>query len=690
MGKTLPAACNRHEGRTFRLITAMMRLITLLIAGFLLLSCQDEKVFYVSPAGNDNAKGTLLEPLKSLEGAQKAVREFRSTHRKQGGVTVYFKDGVYLLEKAVKFTPEDSGTEDAPVIYKAVEGEKPVFSGSKTISKWTPANDALVKGNLPAEVQGKIYVADLNEAGITDLGDPTDIGKRPELICNSTLQTLARWPNEGFVRAGKAMGATLLPDNYTHVHGTKEGVFEYTDPYQNRWASENDARLGGYWYWDWKDDFQTIKKIDISKRLIYTAEPYHGYGYKDSLRYFGLNLFCEIDSPGEWYINRLSKKIYWYPPEGINPAKADVVLTCFNEPYMIETKDCSYLTLEGLTFREGRGSAIKIEGGNNNLLSNCLIERFGLDGIHIDGGEGNGIRGCYLSTFGHGGIKIIGGDRKTLTPAEHFVENTVVEHFSLFQRTYEPALHLSGCGIHISNNSFRYSSSSAMRLEGNDFLIEYNDINHVVNESDDQGGIDIFYNPSYRGIVIRYNHWSDIAGGTRHGAAGVRFDDMISGMLVFGNIFERCGAVEFGAVQIHGGKDNVIRNNVFYQCLAAVSFSKWSEQRWSEALESPAIRKKIYEEVDIRSEVYRKRYPELQTDLHLNPNVNTIENNLLIDCRQEFIRHNDDQIEKNNTVIPSNDKTLESLCSSKELAKYGMKPIPLNKIGVKNNKWIKK
>ena len=237
----------------------------------------------------------------------------------------------------------------------------------------------------------------------------------------------------------------------------------------------------------------------------------------------------------------------------------------------------------------------------NCLIADCRIEQFGLDGIHIDEGSGHGISGCLLSTFGCGGIKIKGGNRKNLTPANHFVEQTIVEYFSLFKRTYEPAVHLDGCGIRISNNRFRYSSSSAMRLEGNDILIEYNQISHVVSESDDQGGVDMFYNPSYRGNVISYNHWSNISGGTRHGAAGVRLDDMISGVTIYGNLFERCGAVNFGAVQIHGGKDNLIENNLFYQCFAVVSFSSWGEKRWLNTLDSPVIQKKLYEEVDIRS-----------------------------------------------------------------------------------------
>ncbi|MDR1602319.1 MAG: right-handed parallel beta-helix repeat-containing protein, partial [Tannerella sp.] len=491
----------------------------ILLGAFVLFaSCSDGVRLYVSPDGDDCNTGTASSPLQTLEGARNAVRAAREIYPEKK-VTVYFKGGVYTLERAVGLTADDSGSERAPVVYRAMDGETPVFTGGKTLARWTKRDNAQLKDRLLPQARDKMYVCDLTAEGITGYGDPTDAGKHPELICNGQIQTLARWPNTGFVTAGIAKGATTLPATYIKVHGTKEGVFEYLDAYQDRWAQEEDVRLGGYWYWDWKDEFQKVAVWDAYKHIVRTAEPYHMYGYRDSLRYFGLNLLCEIDQPGEWYLSRTTGKLYWYPPEGVDPNEAEVSLTCFEEPFMIETVDCSHVTFEGLTFREGRGSAIGITGGTNILLSGCRIERFGQDGVHITGGAHHGASGCYMSMFGHGGFKITGGDRKTLTPCNHFVEHTVVENFSLFQRTYEPAIYLEGCGARIANNRFSHSSSSAMRLEGNDFIIEYNEIDHVVNESDDQGGIDMWYNPSYRGVVIRYNRWSDIAGGTRHGAA---------------------------------------------------------------------------------------------------------------------------------------------------------------------------
>lgn len=667
----------------------MNRVLSVMHMVFLLLmiSCVQRSEFFVSHDGDDNNPGTKSKPFRSIEKAKDAVRQ-RLKETPGGPLVVNIMGGTWNLDHSIVFTKDDSGTERFPVIYKAAKGEEPVLSGSREVQNWQLLSDTGKSCSLATEAKGKVYFADLRAAGIGNFGDPVEIGKRPELFCNGRLQTLARWPNEGFIFAGRSRGKTELPLTYIRKRGTREGAFEYLDQRQNRWAKEEDSRLGGYWYWDWSDEFQTVEKIDTMSGTIFLREPYHRYGYRDSLRYFGLNLFCEMDEPGEWYLDRTDGLIYWYPPKDTDPGKAKVTCSLFDAPYMIEMKDCSYLTLEGLTFREGRGSALRVSKGKNCRIADCRIERFGTDGIHIEGGSGHGISGCLINTLGCSGIRIKGGDRKTLTQAGHFVEHTVVENFSLFKRTYEPAVLAEGCGIRIGNNRFSNSSSSAMRLEGNDFIIEYNEVNDVVNESDDQGGIDIWYNPSYRGIVIRYNHWSDILGGTRHGAAGVRLDDMISGVTIFGNVFERCGSRAFGGVQIHGGKDNLVENNVFVDCFAAVSFSPWGEKRWLEQLDSPVIRKKIYEDVDILSDLYQSKYPELK-NIRKNADVNTVKNNLVIGCRNLFYHDNGKQIMENNNVLKKEEKNIEEFLTPAVLTQYGLQAIPFNAIGPKNNKWGK-
>lgn len=229
----------------------------------------------------------------------------------------------------------------------------------------------------------------------------------------------------------------------------------------------------------------------------------------------------------------------------------------------------------------------------------------------------------------------VDGKPQTLTPGRHFVENCRIFDISRLKRTYTPAVHLDGCGNRIVHNLFENIPSSALRIEGNDHLIELNVVRNVVRESDDQGGLDMFGNPLYRGVVIRWNHWSDIGGGTEHGAAGVRLDDMISGVAVYGNVFERCGAVHFGGVQIHGDKENLVEGNLFIDCLAGISFSRWGRKRWLESIERFLPQ--------AAGPAYLSRYPEL-ANLKANADVNFICRNIFVRCGSVFLR--DGQVQK--------------------------------------------
>ncbi len=285
-----------------------------------------------------------------------------------------------------------------------------------------------------------------------------------------------------------------------------------------------------------------------------------------------------------------------------------------------------------------------------------------------------------MQTLGCGGMRVEGGDRKALTPGNHFVENCIVSDISRIKRTYAPAVHLDGCGNRVAHNLFERVPSSAMRIEGNDHLIELNQVRNVVQESDDQGGIDMFGNPLYRGVVIRWNRWSDIVGGTECGAAGIRLDDMISGITVYGNVFERCGAVQFGAVQIHGGKDNLVDGNMFIDCFAGLSFSRWDEPRWLQSI-TPFLQQ-------ASREPYASRYPDLGR-LKTEPNVNFISRNLFIGCKNVFLR--DGGVEKSVLNLVADDSVRpESLWDGslkKTAASILLDPIPFKEIGPYPHAW---
>jgi hypothetical protein len=316
-------------------------------------------------------------------------------------------------------------------------------------------------------------------------------------------------------------------------------------------------------------------------------------------------------------------------------------------------------------------------------VAGCVVRRLGGDGVVVEGGLHHGVFGCRFETLGCGGMRVTGGDRKSLEPGRHFVENCTVSDISRLKRTYTPAVHLEGSGNRIAHNLFENMPSSALRVEGNDHLVELNRVRHVVQESDDQGGLDMFGNPLYRGVVIRWNRWSDIRGGTHNGAAGVRLDDMISGVVIHGNVFERCGAVIFGGVQIHGGKDNLVDGNLFLDCFAGVSFTRWGEKRWLEGISGFLGQ--------AGGPAYATRYPELAT-IRTGADINELSRNLFVRCGRTLLRDAGGSRYVLNGAI---DAALEprwaadraELRARPEFRRLLFEPIPLGEIGPYDHPW---
>ncbi len=647
---------------------------------------ESAKTLHVSPTGRDDAEGSEARPFLSLARARDAVRAMRKSgddKLRKGGVRIIIGGGAYPARQTFELAAADSGTAESPIVYQARPGEAPIFDGGMRISTWRPISDAKLRENLDPSVRGRVIEADLKAIGCSDLGDATALRRRPELYCDGIPQTLARWPNEGFVKTGKVLGKDTFKV-WNTIEGCKDGRFQYVEDRPSQWTDEPDVRLYGYWFWDWFEEYQKVASINAAARVFTLASPYSNYGYRKNQRYYGVNIFRELDAPGEWYLDRRSGIMYWLPPQGVDPSKAIVTFSVFAKPF-VTMDNVQHVVLSGLTFQEARGDGIRMTGGADCLLAGCTVQRLGGDAIIVSGGLRHGIFGCVMQTLGCGGCRVAGGDRKTFTPGGHFVENCTVSDISRYKRTYTPAVLLDGCGNRVAHNLFEHIPSSAMRIEGNDHLIELNHIRNVVEESDDQGGIDMFGNPLYRGVVIRWNRWSDIRGGTECGAAGIRLDDMISGTAIYGNVFERCGAVQFGGVQIHGGKDNLVDGNVFVDCFAGISFSRWPEKRWLEGVQ------KFLDEASLPAAL--ARYPDLAR-LTSDANVNHISRNVFVRCRSVLLR--DGGIERgvlNTSAAESID--LPALSDQKavngnpQLRRILFEAIPVDEIGPYDHPWRK-
>ena len=202
--------------------------------------------FFVAPTGNDVNPGTKEKPFASLEKARDAIRALKSKGALLGPVGVSLLPGEYPVKGTFELTSADSGTETAPILYRADKKGTAVLYGGVRLSGFSPVTDPAVLSRLPEEARGKVFQCDLKKLGIHDYGALTERGYgvplRPqvELYCDGKLQTLARWPNSGFVNVEKIVDPGSVAEK-------KSSVFEYLDDRHARWTKASDGWLYGYW-----------------------------------------------------------------------------------------------------------------------------------------------------------------------------------------------------------------------------------------------------------------------------------------------------------------------------------------------------------------------------------------------------------------------------------------------------------
>ena len=116
-----------------------------------------DATFYVSTEGNDTWSGSLAAanaektdgPFATLENARDALRAIdRKGHAgAAGGIG---PRGKVFLAKTFVLGPKDAGTRQAPVVFAAYPGEKPILSGGRRVGGWGPTRTISSSAICPA------------------------------------------------------------------------------------------------------------------------------------------------------------------------------------------------------------------------------------------------------------------------------------------------------------------------------------------------------------------------------------------------------------------------------------------------------------------------------------------------------------------------------------------------------------
>ena len=457
--------------------------------------------FYVSPTGNDSNNGTFEKPIATFKAAQNLVRSFRENNP-ETPVTVYFRGGKYYLPEPVIFTSEDSGTENSQVTYKSYPNEIPIIlGGEKLVLKWEKYKGGIYKASVP---KGVIFES---------------------LFVNDELQVLARYPNlnnEATIFNGFAADC-ISPEKVKSWNNPAGGYFHVI--HGHKW--------GGF-------HFQIKgKKNDTELELAGGWQNNRPEGGQHPEFRFIENIFEELDTINEWFLDKKTSILYFYPAPDLDLETANFEFASLENLISFqgtEANPVKYVVLEGFKFGRTirtflknkepllrsdwtiyRGGSVFLEGTENCSILNCDFSQIGGNAIFFNHFNKNGmVQGCHIFEIGANAICFVGdtaavrnpkfvpyGPRVTLeemdlTPGpigKNYPQNCIVEDNLIHNiGTIEKQV----AGVEISMSAFitlRHNSIYNVPRAGINIgegawgghLLEFNDVFNTVLETGDHG-----------------------------------------------------------------------------------------------------------------------------------------------------------------------------------------------------------
>ena len=326
-----------------------------------LLSAQTEITLYVSPSGSDHHPGTAEKPMATLEYAWKKA----SRQAGRRSITIYC-EGTNYLSAPILITNETSGTPEHPIRFSSYPGQKAVISGSRILRnlRWKEYKNGIMQAKVEEEL-------------IPD-----------QLFVNGKKQISARYPNfDPNIRIFNGYAADAC---------SPERVKNWSNPAGGYLHAMHSREWGGYQY--------SIEGKDAKGELILKG------GFQNN-RQMGMhhtyrmveNIFEELDAEGEWYFDKETHTLYFYPPRELDLQTALFEVPQAENLFILKGKPRSpvrHVSVDHLELTQTLRTFMKT---NEPLLrSDWKIYRGGA--LIIENAEKCSVNGCYLHDIGGNAI----------------------------------------------------------------------------------------------------------------------------------------------------------------------------------------------------------------------------------------------------------------------------------------------
>ena len=533
--------------------------------------------FFVSPRGNDNWSGKLAEPggndgpFANLSRARDAVRSFLKAEKRT--IRVAVRGGTYYLDSPLEFGPEDSGREHSPVVYAAAAGERVVLSGGRRI-----------EGGRWGEVNGrKVWLVDVQQV-------KEGQWRFRQLFVNGARRPRTRLPKQGEYRIESLPGYT---GDFLRSP-TKQFVYAAGD-IEPTWRNLRDVELVGITRW--LDNRLPIESVDAPTRTV-TFDRSSLFALLSGDKpgpYWVENVFEALDTPGQWYLDRPTGKLYYLPQRGEDMTSAELVAPRLTQVVGVAGQPGAAahdLRFEGLVFAHTEWQppadyasslqagievpgALQFDYAERCAVTGGGIEHIGNYGIevgvgcadieishnHITDVGAGGIRiGHFFSweTDGSGRLTERGLQRKAAMPqGPRSRRITVADNEIAHCGRFTP----EAVGVFVGDNA--------------DNQIIHNHIYDLYYSGISIGSVQDFGTNQARGNIVEFNHIHDIGQGMLSDMAGIYTCSTPGARIRFNRVHDvsRRDYGGWGIYTDEGGHDILIEKNVVFRCQDGALFA---------------------------------------------------------------------------------------------------------------------
>ncbi|WP_181698992.1 right-handed parallel beta-helix repeat-containing protein [Chthonobacter albigriseus] len=538
--------------------------------------------------------------VRSLTAAVDRAREIRKDAPDEP-IAIELVSGVHRVDRIISLTRAESGVPGTPfVIRGAADGSTSVLGSVAAPTRPVAEADLAAAPDVAPALLGKALVVDLK-----DLGLPGDRKLRPrgayvgtpdsafELVQNGRRFRPARWPDEGYWSEATA---TADPDGYRVTVPPEHAA---------AWARDPNTLLAGYFVSDWAYETVPILPGEPDGDSLRIGRFQAPLDLREDMpfRIAAVNAIAALDQPGEYYLDAAADRAIFLPLDPGAPVEVAVTKSIF------AVNGSNNLLIEKLELANTLGDVVAFTGGDDITLRDCGIRNTGSRGVMVEGSRRLTVERCVVADTAETGITVYSGDRPSLGRGDVVIANSAVVRFGQDSPTYRPGVELHGVGNTLRGSYLAHGPHSAVVLGGNDHRVENNEIEDVLRETNDAGAIYMGRDWTMRGNVITGNYLHDIGWGAPEQAfvTGVYFDDQFSGVELTRNVFVRVHR----AVVLGGGRDHLIKNNVFlWTRRPAIHFDDRG-LNWQKDMTAGGQLRQNLDAMPYATEPWKSRYPEL-------------------------------------------------------------------------------